>query len=201
MKVYIAGPSPYARKVRLTALVKGLADHMSFEPADTLPVENPELQQKNPLAKIPILMLNNGQAIYDSKVICEYLDAQVASPVLFPGDGPDRWQVLTLGALADGILDAGLLLVYEKRFRPEEKWHADWQKRQQLKIDAALSALNSAPPRWTTHPTYGHLTLACALGYLDFRFEGAWRNSHANLVSWLDDYRAAVPAFDETQPG
>jgi len=108
-------------------------------------------------------------------VICEYLDSLAPSPVLFPKSGPERWKTLVLGALADGILDAALLLVYEKRFRPEDKWHATWQQRQQAKIDRALDQLERSPPAWGQSPDYGHMTLACALGYLDFRHEGKWR--------------------------
>ncbi|RTL62745.1 MAG: glutathione S-transferase, partial [Hyphomicrobiales bacterium] len=109
-------------------------------------------------------------------------------------------KTLVLGALADGILDAALLLVYEKRFRPEEKWHAPWTERQQAKVDRALDYLEAAPPAMTSGPTYGHMTLACALGYLDFRHEGKWRAGHPKLVQWLDAFAAAVPAFEETRP-
>ena len=120
--------------------------------------------------------------------------------MLFPRGGVERMRTLTLGALADGILDAALLLVYEKRFRPEEMWHAPWQERQQIKIDRALDLLEKKPPLWKESPDYGHLTLAAALGYLDFRHEGKWRAAHPGLVVWLDAFAAAVPAFAETQP-
>ncbi|MEO1693607.1 MAG: glutathione S-transferase family protein [Pseudomonadota bacterium] len=200
MKLITAGPSPYGRKAKMAIQMKGLQDHVEVVAADTLPVENPELQKSNPLAKIPVLVTDAGQSIFDSKVICEYLDAQVVSPVLFPGDGPLKWEVLTLGALADGILDAGLLLVYEKRFRPEEHWVADWQKRQQLKIDGALAHLEQQVPAEGVTPHYGDLTLACALGYLDFRFDGAWRSDHPKLVAWLDRFANRVPAFEATRP-
>ncbi|MEO1266346.1 MAG: glutathione S-transferase N-terminal domain-containing protein, partial [Pseudomonadota bacterium] len=115
MKVLTSGPSPYGRKVKMTAMMKGLYDRITFEEVDVRPVENEELRPQNPLAKIPVLITDDGTAIYDSHVICEFLDAQVASPALFPGDGAERWQTLTRGALADGILDAALLMVYEKR--------------------------------------------------------------------------------------
>lgn len=200
MRLLTAGASPYARKVRMTAIIKGLHDHITPVQTNTLPVENPDLQQKNPLSKIPALMLDDGTAIYDSKVICEYLDSQVATNVLFPGEGPRRWQTLTLGALGDGILDAALLLVYEKRFRPEEKWHEDWMTRQQLKIDGALDHLEAAPPEWTLNPDYGNLTIACALGYLDFRHEGKWREGRPKMVAWLEKFAAEVPAFAATTP-
>src|SRR5262249_12359668 len=117
---------------------------------------------------------------------------------LFP-KGPERWDALVLAALADGILDAALLLVYEKRFRPEDKWHAPWQDRQQAKIDRALDGLEG---RLAAYPGrhYGHLTLAAALGYLDFRHQGLWRARHPQLVAWLDAFAKAVPAFAATQP-
>ena len=133
-------------------------------------------------------------------MICEYLDSLSPSPVLFPKSGPERWKTLVLGSLADGILDAALLLVYEKRFRPEDKWHGPWQQRQQAKIDRALDQLEKSPPAWGASPDYGHLTLACALGYLDFRHEGKWRAGHPKLVAWVDQFAKAVPAFEATRP-
>ncbi|MGF1650559.1 MAG: glutathione S-transferase family protein [Hyphomicrobiaceae bacterium] len=200
MRLLSAPASPYGRKVKITLLMKGLKDQVRIETVSTLPVSNPELQADNPLAKIPVLITDGGESLYDSKVICEYLDAQVASPVLFPGDGPERWRTLTLGALGDGILDAALLLVYEKRFRPEDKWVDDWMVRQQNKIDAALAHVEKSPPAWQGTPDYGHITLASALGYLDFRHEGKWRAEHPKLVAWLDDFARHVPAFDATRP-
>jgi len=191
--------SPYGRKVKIAAAMKGLKDKIELVAIDTNPLDNPEISRVNPLAKIPALV-DGGSTIFDSHVICEYLDGLAPSPVLFPKSGPERFKTLTLGALADGILDAALLLVYEKRFRPEEKWHAPWQQRQQGKIDRAVDYLEQNPPRWGASPDYGHLTLACALGYLDFRHEGKWRDKHPKLVAWLDKFAAAVPAFEETRP-
>ncbi|MEM7774737.1 MAG: glutathione S-transferase family protein [Pseudomonadota bacterium] len=200
MRLLSSTSSPYVRKARLAAHIKGLINTIEIIPTDTRAAENPALAAANPLSKIPALVLDDGTTIFDSAVICEYLDAQVAHPVLFPGEGPARWRALTLGALADGVLDAALLLVYEKRFRPEEKWHPDWMARQQAKVDQALRHLEQAPPEWTSHPDYGHLTVACALGYLDLRQGGAWRTDHPNLVGWLNRYADAVPAFAETAP-
>ena len=133
-------------------------------------------------------------------MICEYLDSIGSAPKLFPAPGPARWKALTQEALADGILDAALLLVYEKRFRPEDKWHAPWQQRQEAKIGRALDQLEKSPPAWGQSPDYGHLTLAAALGYLDFRHEGKWRAGHPKLVAWLDQFSKAVPSFEETRP-
>jgi glutathione S-transferase len=191
--------SPYGRKVSITAAMKGVKDKIEIVTIDTNPMDNPAINGANPLAKIPALVVD-GAAIFDSSVICEYLDGLSPSPVLFPAVMSERIKTLTLGSLADGILDAALLLVYEKRFRPAEKWHAPWQQRQQGKIDRALDLLERNPPGWRGHPDYGHVTLACALGYLDFRHEGKWRPGHPRLVAWLEQFTQAVPAFEHTKP-
>lgn len=200
MKLLSSPLSPYGRKVKMTIGLKGLKDKVEVLLVDTNVLNNPEITRTNPLAKIPALITDDGTAVFDSHVICEYLDSLAHAPVLFPKGGPERFKTLTLGALADGMLDAALLQVYEKRFRPEEKWHAPWTQRQQHKIDEALDFLEKSPPAWSANPDYGHLTLASALGYLDFRHEGKWRAKHPKLVAWLDKFAKAVPAFEETRP-
>ena len=192
--------SPYGRKVKLTLAMKGLKDKAQVITVDTNIPANPEITVANPLAKIPALVLDSGECIYDSAVICEYLDSLTPWPVLFPKSGPERWKTLTMGSLCDGILDAALLLVYEKRFRPEEKWHEPWLERQRTKIDRSLDLLEQGPPAWGPSPDYGHLTLAAALGYLDFRHEGRWRAGRPKLVAWVDQFAKAVPSFEETRP-
>jgi glutathione S-transferase len=184
----------------MTLAMKGLADEIEMVAVDTNPGDNVEINSANPLGKIPALIVDGKTAIFDSQVICEYLDTLAPRPVLFPPSGPERWKTLVLASLADGILDAALLLVYEKRFRPEEKRHDPWQQRQQAKIDRALAELDRRPPGWGASPDYGHLTLAAALGYLDFRHEGKWRAQHPQLVAWLDRFARVVPAFAATQP-
>ena len=197
MKVFTSPASPFGRKVKLTAHMKGLADQIDFT---NIGAGEPEVAGANPLSKIPALITSDGVAIYDSPVICEFLDAQVAHPVLFPGSGAARWDTLTRGALGDGIIDAAILLVYEGRYRPENMHVKAWTDMQQAKIDQALAALEAAPPEWASAPDYGHMTLACALAYLDFRHAGKWRAGHPKLVAWLDTFAAAVPAFAETAP-
>jgi glutathione S-transferase len=199
MKLLFSPLSPYVRKVRLAAAMKGLESRLAIVPVDAN-AGDAALNRANPLGKIPCLILDDGEVIYDSHVICEYLDTIGAGPVLFPRTGPERWRTLTLGALADGVLDSALLLVYEKRFRPEEKHVQVWIDRQWAKINGALDQLAAAPPATGDHPDYGHLTLACALGYLDLRHEGRWRRTHSGLVAWLDKFAAAVPAFEKTRP-
>ena len=199
MKLMWSPLSPYVRKVRITAAMKGLDGRFEPVPADTN-VGDPTLNALNPLGKVPCLITEQGEAIFDSHVICEYLDSLASTPVLFPKSGPERWRALTLGGLADGILDAALLIVYEGRFRPENMRVQAWLDRQQSKIDRALANLEASPPVWRGSPDYGHLTLATALGYLDFRLGGKWRASNPKLVKWLDEFAAAVPAFEATRP-
>ncbi len=198
MKLLAAGASPYVRKVRMTAALKGLDRKIDLVAPDE--PDSDVLRKHNPLGKIPILFLADGSAIYDSHVICEYLDSQVAHPVLFPGDGPARWQMLTRAAMADGILDAALLLVYEGRYRPDNMRVEAWVELQQSKIDAAIAVMEADPPDFGMHPDYSHITIAAALGYLDFRHGGKWRAASPKMVAWLDDFRNNVPAFDETAP-
>src|SRR5262245_13958079 len=195
MKLMSSLLSPYVRKVRIAAAMKGLTDRIELVPVDTNVPDNSVINRANPLAKVPALLVD-GVAIYDSHVICEYLDSLAAAPVLFPKEAQARMKTLPFGALGDGILDAALLLVYEKRFRPEDKWHEPWQQRQQGKVDRALDALEQSPPTWGTSPDYGHLTLACALGYLDFRHDGKWRAGRPKMVAWVNGFARAVPAFE-----
>lgn len=200
MKLLSSPASPFGRKVKIVAAMKGLTERIETHQVDTFQLVNETLRQENPLSKIPVLILADGTQVYDSRVICEYLDSLAAEPRLFPAAGVERIKMLTLAALGDGILEAALLLVYEKRYRPEDKWVESWMQRQQLKIDTALDWLEKAPPAWGATPDYAHITIACALGYLDFRHAGTWRARHPGLVTWLDRFAAAVPAFNETRP-
>ncbi len=199
MKLLSSPASPFGRKVKIAAGMKGVLGKIDILPADTNAGDD-NLNRQNPLGKIPCLVLDSGEALYDSPVICEYFDTLAPDPVLFPKSGAARFKTLTLGALGDGILDAALLLVYEKRFRSENLRVEAWVDRQQSKIDRALAQLEKAPPAWDKTPDYGHLTLGCALGYLDFRHEGKWRAKHPKLVAWLDTFEKAVPDFAKTKP-
>jgi glutathione S-transferase len=201
MRLMFAPASPFVRKAVMTARIKGVFDQLTLEHGDTRGAHNPLLIAANPLAKIPALVLADGTQLFDSRVICEYLDSLAPSPVLYPASGMDRYRCLTRVALADGIMDAALLIVYEGRYRPADKHVPEWLERQQAKIDSALGVLNAAPPAWTGQPDAGDIALACALGYLDLRFAGTWRATHPALVAWLDRFIAAVPAYDMTAGG
>jgi glutathione S-transferase len=190
--------SPFGRKVRIGVEVAGLADKARIEKADTADANDP-LPTQNPLGKIPVLLMEDGTAVYDSRVILEFLDLEAGGNVIVPA-GKARIPALTMQALADGVMDAALLQRMEHASRPEEKRHQPWVDRQGGKVVRGLAALEAAPPALSGRPHVGQITLACALGYLDFRFEGAWRRDHPRLVAWLSDFAKAVPAFDATKP-
>jgi glutathione S-transferase len=190
--------SPFGRKVRIAAAVLGLAETLRIEAADTADPEDP-VRRQNPLGKIPVLILEDGTALYDSRVIVEYLDHRAGRRII-PGEPSARFAALRLQALADGMMDASILVVYEHRWRPSEKHEPRWLEHQEGKVTRALAALETAPPRLSEPPDVGQIALACALGYRDLRFDGAWRGSHPRLVAWLDAFAAAVPAFAATHP-
>ena len=192
--------SPFVRKVRITVALKRLAEMVEFIDPQADAKRNETLRASNPLQKIPAARLDDGTLMFDSHVICEHLDSLAPAPLLFPAAGTDRVRALTLAALADGIMEAAVLVVYESRFRPEEKWHQEWVDRQQAKVDAGLAYLESNIPDWKSQPDYGHITLACALGFLDNRQAGTWREKNPKLAAWLGQFEAAVPAFAATAP-
>ena len=201
IEITLSHASPFVRKVRIVAAMKSLASKVAFIDPDKDTARNEALRAANPLQKVPAARLEDGTLIYDSHVICEYLDSVMPSPRLFPA-GPERFKTLTLAALADGIMDAAILIVYEGRFRPEEKQHPEWIAKQQVKIDGALDWLETHVPDFPTHPDYGHVSLACALGFLDLRQSGKWRGSHPKLAAWLGTFETAVPSFATTRmPG
>ena len=190
-----APPSPFGRKVKIAAKMLGLMDRIALVDADTTSPDD-SLRKQNPLGKIPTLVLEDGTALYDSRVIVEYLDALAGGGKLIPPGGDARFHELTLQALGDGLMDAALLQVYETRFREKEQFGAKWLDHQAGKVGRALAMLEANPPAGDVR--IGQVTLACALGYLDLRFQGAWRKDHPRLVAWLDAFAAKVPAFDAT---
>ena len=186
--------SPFGRKVRIAAAVLELSDRIEVVAADTNDPED-TLRQQNPLGKIPTLILEDGRALYDSRVIVEYLDALAGGGKIIP-NGPARIAALSRQALADGIMDAALLQVYEQRYREPEIRSSKWVGRQADKVARALVVAERNPP---SGADVGAIALACALGYLDRRFAGAWRAEHHGLVVWLDRFAAAIPAFEATR--
>jgi glutathione S-transferase len=192
--------SPYVRKVVVAATERGLADRLQFQatnpwdPADDLPGDNP-------LGKVPALKLEDGTVLFDSPVIVRYLDTLHAGTPLFPGDGDRRWWVERTHALADGILDAAVTRLIENVRRPKELYWGDWDARQKAKIDRALDALALDADRLAGDPPdIAAIAAACALGYLDFRFQAEdWRASRPDLAQWYAAF-ADRASMQETVP-
>jgi glutathione S-transferase len=191
-------PSPFGRKVKLALGILGLDNDVTIEKADPTDA-NDSLRRQNPLGKIPALILEDGTVLYDSPVILEYLDQRAGGGKIVPKDADARFKALTLQALCDGILDAGILLVYEGRWRPPEMAVQKWVDHQTGKVTRALGVLEANPPALAAMPDVGAIALACALGYGDLRFGGKWREGHPRLVRWLDAFAAKVPAFEKTR--
>ena len=190
-----AAASPFSRKVRIAAAVLGLTGRITIVDADTTsPTDS--IRRENPLGKIPTLILDDAETLFDSRVIVAYLD-HLAGGVLIPADPELRFAALKLEALGDGICDAAVLQVYETRWRDPANHHAGWIEHQSGKVERSLDLLESAPPPGPV--TVGHIGLACALGYLDLRFEGRWRTQHPKLGAWLAEFSAQVPAFEATR--
>ncbi|MGH6672320.1 MAG: glutathione S-transferase family protein [Xanthobacteraceae bacterium] len=190
--------SPFVRKVRIAVALLGLDRDVTVERADTTD-PNDSLRKTNPLGKIPVLIVEDGSAIYDSRVILDYLDDRAGGGKIVPRQAKPRLEALRLQALCDGILDASILTVYEGRFRNPEMHEPKWLELQAGKVARALAVLDPAPPL-DPMPNVGQIALACALGYRDFRFGGTWRSEHPRLVAWLDRFAAQVPAFAATKP-
>jgi glutathione S-transferase len=190
--------SPFVRKVTIAARLLGLSDRITVRAADPGdPTDS--LRSENPLGKIPALVLDDGTTVYDSPVILEWLDLEAGGGRILPSEPKARIAARTLEALADGLLDAAVLCLYETRLRAEGERSATWLDRQHGKIERALAHLEANPP--ALEPiTVGSIALACALGFLDLRFDGLWRKDHPALVGWLDGFAARVPAFAETRP-
>ena len=191
--------SPFVRKVRMAANILGLEREIVLESADTS-TPNDTIRQQNPLGKIPALVIEDGSVLFDSRVILEYLDQRAGGGKIVPRDPVARIAALRLQALCDGILDASILTIYEARWRPAEKHEAKWLEHQAGKVERGLAALEAAPPLLDSPPNVGQITLACTLGYRDFRFGDAWRQDHPRLAAWIEDFAARVPAFAATKP-
>lgn len=184
MQLYFSPTSPFVRKVRVAASELGLDERLQFIPVTLSPV-NPHqgLRAHNPLGKIPALVTDSGDTLYDSPVICEYLDALAGGGRIFPADPGARWTALRRQALADGLADAAVLIRYETAVRPEPFRWREWIDGQFLKVRTALDALEAE--RLDSTFDIGAISTACALGYVDFRFpEERWRDSRPRLARW-----------------
>jgi glutathione S-transferase len=200
MQFFTSPSSPFGRKVKIGAHVLGFYDQLTEVPINTLDPES-GICDVNPLGKIPALE-DNGSTLYDSRVIMEYLDAKAGGGKIIPMGGAARFDALRRAALTDGILDAAVLVVYETRMRPKDKYVDTFVARQRDKIIRGLTAFAATAPSYQsgTTPDVGEIGLACVLDYLDFRKQVNWRDYSANLAGWLDDFAVAVPGYSESFP-
>ena len=194
--VYYSPASPYSAKVRLAAAWCKFPIESKIVDTNAEPEE---LLRANPLGKIPVLLTDEGDSIYDSRAITQYLNRQ-SGGALFPRNAQKKMEAERLEALADGICDCLLAHVYERRFRPEDKIHQPWLDKQWSKVTRALDELAANPPKLTTKAHGGQIALRAALGYLSLRFEGKWERGRAKLVRWAKRFDERFPELAELLP-
>ena len=196
MKLYHSPTSPFVRKVMVCAIMHNLEGRIDLVATDAH--ASPEaLVADNPLSRVPCLVTDDGLALFDSPVICEYLDEISPDIPMLPAKGAQRWRTLRLQALGDGMMDAAVARLLESR-RPGDAARETFIARQAAILARCLDQLEADVP--ATHPDLGTLTLACALGYLDLRFAGdAWREARPRLAAWFEAM-SALPALSRTAP-
>lgn len=199
MQLRYSPTSPYVRKVMVTALETDLEKKIEKIPTNPWDRDT-DLPKDNPIGKVPALKRDSGDVLFDSRVICEYLDGQHGGDKLFPANGDARWSVLKLHALADGILDAAVVCVVEGK-RPKELQSKDWVERQKKAIERSLDALEQSMSQIDGRPlSIAHIAIGCALGYLDFRNPVSdWRNGRPKLAKWYEAF-SKRPSMQATQP-
>lgn len=191
--------SPYVRKVSAAAIELGLDGQITRKPTDPWDPQG-DLPNDNPLGKVPALILDDGTVLYESALICEYLDSLHDGDKLFPASGAARWNALKLHALGDGVIEAAVLRLIENMRRPKELYWADWEARQNDKIARALDSLEAGAGRIEDGLTIGQITIGCALGYLDFRFpDDDWRAARPRLAAWYEAF-SQRPSLRDTVP-
>ncbi len=201
MKLYFAPLSPFVRKVRVAALELGIADRIELVTVSSTPVAmNADLAKVNPLGKLPALVADDGDLLFDSAVIVEYLDALAGGDKLIPASGHARWAVKRLEALADGMADAAILMRYEQALRPADKQWPEWIAGQKQKVMQSLDALEGQSWLFDDAFDAGKIAVACALAYIDLRFgDLGWRTGRETLARWYEK-AAARPSMAATKP-
>jgi len=200
MKLYYTATSPFVRKVLIAAHELGLVDRLdlvNLRPSPLAP--DPVLSQTNPLSKIPALALDDGTTLYDSRVICEYIDTLHDGRPLIPATGPERWRTLRLQALSDGILDAGILVFYERLQRPPELQWQPWLDGQRGKVLQGLDALEREVDALLGPVDLAQVAAAASIGWLVFRDVVDVRATRPRLSAWYDTF-AERPSMRATTP-
>jgi glutathione S-transferase len=212
VKLLSAPTSPFARKVRIVALETGLMNRIEIVPTATAPLQpQSELSRENPLGKIPVLVLDDGEQLFDSLVICDYLDSLHGGERVIPQSAPQRWQVLRLHAVGAGIGDAAVLARYEESLRAPSERSSTWARAQMGKIANALDWLEArtatiGDPE-AVRADIGQISVAAGLGYVGLRFpQFEWRPKWAGLAAWFDRFsqresmRRTAPPAPAVQP-
>ncbi len=195
MRLRYSPTSPFVRKVMVAAIETGVVEQIERLPTTVAPTTpNEDMARENPLVKVPSLTTDEGLVLYDSPVICEYIDSLHSGPKLFPAAGNARWTALRQQALGDGMLEAAILGRYES-VRPEQYRWQEWIDAQLRKVRGALAALDKAVEDGELGgvsgplPTIGQITIGCALGYLEFRYQSEdWQTRWRRLAAWYGDF-------------
>ncbi len=199
MKIFFSPASPFVRKCTVSAAELGL----TFEtlPSAAGPVaRDGTIVAQNPLGQVPTMLADDGEALYDSRVICEYLDDQAGGGQLFPAAGPNRWRALREQALGDGLLGAAVLARYEAVLRPQDKQWADWTNGQMAKVGSALDQFEIWAAGFGDRVDIGTITTGCGMGYLDFRYPTLpWRDGRPALAEWFERF-GARPSMAGSKP-
>ncbi|SSW72419.1 glutathione S-transferase [Achromobacter agilis] len=199
MKIFFSPASPFVRKCMVIAHELGLADRIEKLPSAAGPVARDQtIIPSNPLGQVPTFITDDGQILFDSRVVCEYLN-ELGGGALFPA-GKTRWQVLTEQSMADGMLGAALLARYEAVLRPEELRWDDWVQGQLGKVRDGLALIEKNAAALAGRLDIGTITIGCALGYLDFRFPDLdWRAAHPATAAWYETF-SQRPSMQATKP-
>lgn len=196
MRILVSPASPYSAKVRMAATYAGLPFESVLTDTNAEPAE---LVGNNPLGKIPLLLTDNGGAVFDSRAIMQFIDRETGRK-LYPRNPAKRTDVDVLEALCDGTCDCLLAMVYERRFRPEEKVHQEWIDKQWKKVERALDHLEANMPRTTKTLNGGHFALAALLGYLSLRFEGKWERGRPKLKNFPKKFETFFADYARLKP-
>ena len=198
MKLYYSSTSPFVRKINVFAIEVGLDKKIEWVKTNPWQVED-VLTAENPLSQVPTLITDDDVVLYDSSVICEYLDSLHSGKKMIPEESKARWPALRLQALADGILNAGILRFLENK-RSLEKQSDDWDATQRKSVERSLDYLENTVFDWGANLDVGVLSIACTLGWLDFRFANEdWRATHSKLSHWFDSF-SKRPSIIQTMP-
>lgn len=196
MRLYYSPASPFAAKARMAASHCGIA--IDAVKTDTS-AEPDDLIEANPLGKIPALVLDNGQTVFDSSVICDYFDKMSGNQLL--PQTIEAWQTAKVyEAAVDGTIDALILTVYESRYRPEEMRHQPWVDMQMRKADRGLAWLELHLEEIGTDITIAHFALASLIGWMGIRFEPKLASEHPKLVAWIEAFAKTFPAYEQVKP-